>query len=421
MSELAPAVAISPERIDDWIAKYAAMTETTADLGVTRLAYTTLERAAHTEFARFMQELGLQVWTDAAGNTLAEKPGAEAGLPAIGTGSHLDSVPVGGRYDGTAGVVVAMATAEALVRSGVRHRHPLRFVAFACEEGARFGQACIGSRIVAGLTHAADLDRLVDADGVSVAAAMRAIDIDPTQVEQARWRSDDWAAFVEVHIEQGSVLHSENSQIGVVDVISGSTRLTVTLTGTAAHTGGTPMHLRRDALCGAAEIVLFVENLASDDEHDGTRITVGKLDVSPGSITTIPGRCTLAIDIRDVDGDRQGATAEVVLQHAAHVAHRRGLVCESGQLADAAPERLATAVQKAITASCDEAGLRHRLMPSGASHDTQMVNRVCPAGLIFVPSLNEGVSHAPEEFTEIADLVRGAEILVSALLRLDID
>lgn len=419
MSKLAPAIAISPDRIDEWISKFASMTETPADPGVTRLAYTSLERAAHAEFARFMQGLGLTVSTDAAGNTIAEKTGSEAGLAAIGTGSHLDSVPVGGRYDGTAGVVVAMATAEALVRSDVEHRHPLRFIAFACEEGARFGQACIGSRIIAGLTRSDDLDHLIDADGVSVAEAMRAVGIDPAKIEDARWVPEDWAGFIEVHIEQGSVLAVDGTPIGVVDVISGSTRLELTLTGTAAHTGGTPMHLRRDALCAAAEIVLYVEQLASDDEHNGTRITVGKLDVSPGSITTIPGRCTLSIDIRDVDDIRQRTTTETVLEQAAHIAEKRGINCESRQLADASPERLAPAVQAVINQSCEDKGIRHRVMPSGASHDTQMVSHVCPAGLIFVPSRNEGVSHAPDEFTELEDLVCGSEVLATALLRLD--
>ncbi|MDZ7931741.1 MAG: Zn-dependent hydrolase [Rhodococcus sp. (in: high G+C Gram-positive bacteria)] len=419
MTNSAPGTAATSKQIGDWISTFSSITETPVEAGVTRLGYSVLERTAHTEFTDFMRGLGLTVWTDAAGNTIAEKPGSEPNCGFIGTGSHLDSVPLGGRFDGTAGVVIAMATAETIVRAGVQHRHTLRFVAFACEEGARFGRACIGSRIVAGLTRSEDLGSLVDADGVSASAAMRAVGIDPSRVDEARWVSGDWAAFVEVHIEQGSVLAVEDVPVGIVDVISGSTRLSITLTGTAAHTGGTPMRLRRDALCAAAEVVLFVEQLASDDQHDGTRITVGKLDVLPGSITTIPGQCTLAIDIRDVDGARQRAVSETVLARAAEIAQRRGIGYESRQLADASPEQLSPKIQAAIAASCEDEQIRYRFMASGASHDTQMVSGICPAGMIFVPSRNGGVSHAPGEFTEVEDLVRGADLLASVLLRLD--
>ncbi len=408
-------IEVDPARVEEWIERFAAVSE--PGEGVTRLAHTPLEREAHQLFGDFMRGLGLRVWSDAAGNTIAELTGAEP-RPAVGTGSHLDSVPSAGRFDGIAGVVAAMVVAEAVVRAGTVPRRPLRFVVFANEEGARFGQACIGSRVAAGLTTSEDLHRLRDADGVSVAEAMTAVGLDPESVAGARWSGEDWAGFVELHIEQGSVLDAAGAPIGVVEVISGSTRLELTLDGVAAHSGGMPMHLRRDALTAAAEIVLELERLANDEDHDATRITVGRLEVEPGSITTIPGRCTFSVDIRDVELGRQRATAERVLELADEIAARRGVGLTSRHLAEATPEELTPEVREVLADVAREAGVEPVLMPSGASHDTQMIRHVCPVGMIFVPSRAGGVSHSPHEHTDIADLARGADLLAAALLRL---
>jgi allantoate deiminase len=231
------ALTADPERLRALLDGFAELTEPDSGPGVTRLAYTPLERRAHAVFAAELADLGAAVRTDAAGNTIAELPGTDPAAPAIGTGSHLDSVPNGGRFDGIVGVVAAMETARLVVRHDVAHRHPLRFVVFAAEEGARFGQACTGSRIVAGLTSSDDLPGKRDADGVSFADAMAAIGLDPARVGEARWDPAGWAAFVELHIEQGSVLESTGRRVGVVDAISGSTRLRIDLAGRASHSG----------------------------------------------------------------------------------------------------------------------------------------------------------------------------------------
>lgn len=406
-------------RIQSLIKEFAALSEPQSGRGVTRQGYSPLERRAHDVFARRMAELGLSVWTDESGNTIAELQGGEPGLPSIGTGSHLDSVPQGGSFDGIAGVVAAMEVAHSVVVNELTHHHPLRFVVFAAEEGARFGQGCTGSRIVAGLTGSDDLDLLFDAHGVTVADAMRLIGIDPAHVGKAQWRSEDWLAFIELHIEQGSVLTEVNLPIGIVDSISGSTRLKITTHGRASHTGGTPMHLRADALAAAAQIVLSAETLANDDRHRGTRITVGRLDVHPASITTIPGACELYVDIRDVDSDRQRSTATELISDAYAIGGVRGVEVHSEILADASPVVLPVFVRDSIVAAAASLGISYRVMPSGASHDTQMINHVVPSGMIFVPSQNHGISHAPEELTTLEDLVLGAELLRASLLTLD--
>jgi hydantoinase/carbamoylase family amidase len=408
-----------PATVQALIEGFAALSEPNSEPGVTRLCYTALERDAHRVFSSHMRSLGLSVHTDAAGNTIAERPGTEAGLPALGTGSHLDSVPHAGAFDGIAGVVAGMEIARQLVEHDITHRHPIRFVAFAAEEGARFGQACTGSRIVAGMTTAEDTTRFADKNGTTLAEAMREVGLDPDRIDEARWSSADWAAFVELHIEQGAVLDSLGVQIGVVDLISGSTRLRIDLHGRAAHTGGTPMHLRRDALVAAAEVVLAAETLANDDRHRGTRITVGRLDVEPGSITTIPGECSLHLDIRDVDSARQRATADELLATARAIAAARGIGIDVRLLADTSPVVLSRRIRTAITDAAAAHGLPYRVMPSGASHDSQTISRVCPVGMVFVPSLNHGVSHSPDELTTFTDLATGTDVLLDALLRLD--
>ncbi|MFI6481425.1 Zn-dependent hydrolase [Nonomuraea sp. NPDC050663] len=405
-----------PARLASLIDRLATISED--GQGVTRLAYTPLERQAHRVFAEHMSALGLDVRTDAAGNTIAERPGTDD-LPALGTGSHLDSVPRGGRFDGIAGVVAAMEVATVLAdpRSGLRHRRPLRFVAFAAEEGARFGLACLGSRLAAGLHTPHDLEQLRDADGVSVAEAMRGVGLDPARVGEARWDPRDWAAFVELHVEQGDVLERAGLPIGVVDTVSGSTRLRLDLTGRPSHTGATPMAGRSDALVAAAQVVLAADAVAGDARHRGTRATVGELRVSPGSVTTIPGQVSLSLDVRDVDSDRQRRTAAEIVRHAQAAGDDRGVRLDYRLIGDSSPVVLPLWIRDVLAGAAAAHGAEYRVMTSGASHDAQIVNKIIPAGMLFVPS-RSGVSHVPEEWTSPEELATGVDILLSALLRL---
>jgi len=397
------------------IAAFAALSE--PGEGVTRLGYSALEREAHAVFSRHMRELGLEVRQDAAGNTIAEASGLRSG-PAIGTGSHLDSVPHGGRYDGIAGVCAAMAVAEAVRERAEPTNLPWRFVVFAAEEGARFGQACNGSRAAAGAVTPADLDRLIDATGTTMSAAMTEVGLAPREIGTAAWAAEDWAAFIELHIEQGTVLEASSTRIGVVDAISGSSRLQVHLDGVASHTGGTPMHQRHDALVAAAECVLTCERVANDLSHHGTRVTVGRMDVLPGSITTIPGRVAFTVDVRDFDSERQRRTARMLDREFTAAAARRGVGYRSTVIGDTSPVVLPIGIVDTIAAKASELGYTYRLLPSGASHDAQQISRVTPTGMIFVPSIR-GLSHVPEEATDPADIARGAEVLFASMLAID--
>lgn len=407
-----------PSRITTMLDTIAGISETSGTDGITRLAFTPYEREAHQLVGGWLCELGLGVRTDAIGNTIAELPG-EPGYPAIGTGSHLDSVPHGGRFDGIAGVVAAVELARLVTASRVRHRHPLRFVIFGAEEGARFGQACIGSKAVAGLWTDAELSRIRDANGVSIGEAMRSVGLDATRVADAAWSRGDWAAFLELHVEQGQVLESVGMPIAIVDLISGSTRFELVLTGQASHTGSTPMGpLRADALTAAATIVLIAEEIASDPQHRGTRCTVGRLRVHPDSITTIPGEVTMSVDVRDVDSDRQRETANEIVRRARTACDRRGVGLSVRLLSDASPVVMPARVRDVVASVCSEASIPYRTMYSGASHDAQIVNRIVPAGLIFVPS-KSGLSHVPAEWTSSSDIAFGVDVLVRSVLALD--
>jgi allantoate deiminase len=386
--------------------------------GVTRLAYTATEREAHALVGGWLSELGLAVRVDAVGNTIAELPGRVAGSAAIGTGSHLDSVPLGGAFDGIAGVVAAVECARLLVTGEVALDRPLRVCLFAAEEGARFGQACLGSKAVAGLLSDSAPTTLRDRDGVTLAEAMRGVGFDPGRLTEARWSRTDWAGFVELHIEQGAVLQEQGLPVGVVDLISGSTRLSCELLGRATHSGSTPMHLRADALAAAAEVVLLAEALATDARHRGTRATVGVLVAEPGSLTTIPGRVELTLDVRDVDSDRQRAAAAEIMRGAVEVCERRGVRFSARPIGDSSPVVLPIWMRQVVIEACARRGLRYRVLTSGASHDAQMVNRVAPTALIFVPS-QDGLSHVRQEWTSSADLAVGTDLLVESVIGLD--
>ncbi|WP_395405783.1 Zn-dependent hydrolase (plasmid) [Arthrobacter sp. UC242_113] len=406
----------SAKRIRSRLETLATFTE--PGPGVSRLCYTPLERQAHDQFAHWMKEAGCSVETDPAGNTIATRPGTEDSLGALGTGSHLDSVYNGGAFDGIAGVVAGVEIAQLLQEANISTRHPLKFVAFAGEEGARFGQACIGSKLAAGMTTLDDLHTLTDRDGITLAQAMESVGLVPAHAAATPWNADQWSAFVELHIEQGNVLHDTNNQIGLVDLISGSTRLQLTMTGRPSHTGGTPMRGRSDALVAASESVLFAEHLALDSAHRGTRATVGKLSVNPNSITTIPGQVSFSLDVRDIDADRQREAAVTIVQRTLAACKRRAVGLDVELLADTSPVILPMLIREHLAEAAKSVGADYRVLTSGASHDSQMINTIIPTGLLFVPSKN-GLSHVPEEWTEASEIATGIDVLAATFFNLD--
>ena len=388
------------------------------DGGVSRISFTPAERSAHDLVGGWLRDLGLTVRVDGIGNTIAERPGTDPAAPAIGVGSHLDSVPHGGRYDGIVGVVGAVELVRLMRDDAVETRHPLRVVIFAGEEGARFGEPCVGSKAAAGALVDRDLTKMLDANGVSLADALRAIEFDPRAVASARWRPEEWAAFLELHIEQARMLETTGMSIGLVDTVSGSTRLRFEFFGRADHTGGTPMDIRADALAAASEVVITAEAFAKDPRNRGARLTVGRLEVYPNSITTIPGRVRMAMDIRDVDSDRQRRLAIEIVRRARAIVDRRGVEVQTELIADTSPAVLPMWIRELTSKVCADLGFRYRVMTSGAGHDSQVINAIVPAGMVFVPS-KDGLSHVPEEWTSASDVAKGVEVLYHTVTRID--
>jgi hydantoinase/carbamoylase family amidase len=382
--------------------------------GWTRLAFSPEERQAHALFERWAKEIGLSVRTDAIGNTFAELPGKRPG-PALLAGSHLDTVPRGGNFDGTAGVAAALEAARLLSESGGL-RLPYRVVVFSGEEGARFGAPCIGSRIATGAFAAGTLRELTDGQRRTVAECASEVGLRPEDAEEAVWEPESVAAFLELHIEQGRVLESRGLALGIVDAIAGSTRVELLFSGRADHSGATPMPLRHDALAGASEFILEAERRAAALRT--TVATVGRLEVEPGSVTTVPGSTRLFLDVRDVDSERQRDLAEDLLDQAMRIASRRGLELSASLLSDQSPVILHKPVRESLARAATEGGVGFCVLPSGASHDAAHVAEVAPTGMVFVPS-REGISHSPKEWSDVKDVVRAARVMVAALRAVD--
>jgi len=382
--------------------------------GWSRLAFTLEERQAHKIFARWAQDLGLSVRTDAIGNTFADLNG-EWGQPAIVVGSHLDTVPRGGNFDGVAGIAAALEVARVLGTEKALD-HPFRVAVFAAEEGARFGVPCIGSRICAGAFRSGTLDGVTDDAGKTVIECAVEAGLHPDRAEEARWPPESAAAYLELHIEQGSTLENRGRQIGIVDSIAGSTRLQISFRGRTDHSGATPMGVRQDALAAAAELILDVERQAS--AHPTTVATVGKIHVEPGSLTTVPGEASVGLDIRDIDSDAQRELAELLLDEALRVGGRRRLRVAAELLSDQSPVLLHKPIRERLSDAATNLGVSFCVMPSGAGHDAAYIAGIAPAGMVFVPSRG-GVSHAPEEWSDAEDIARGVDVMATAIRQLD--
>ena len=386
--------------------------------GISRIPFSQEERTAHDLVSEWMVELGLSVRTDSFGNTIGTMPGTDPKRPAIGFGSHLDSVPHGGRFDGAIGVLAALEVIRMFAETDITTAHPLMVIAFASEEGARFGEPCLGSKAVAGVLQEADMERLRDANGITLAQAMRALSFDPLALPQARWAPNTLAAFLELHIEQARSLEEGGERIGLVDAIAGNTRIRLVIKGRQDHSGGTPMSQRRDALAAAAEVILAAESIANEPRRRATVATVGRLHVYPNSITTIPGDVEFYLDVRDVDSDRQRLTTNDIVTRAEETAARRGLRCEWEVVSDTSPVVLPKWLRDLTTGATDRLNVPHRVTTSGAGHDAGILSRAIPAAMLFVPS-RDGLSHCPEEWTSMEDIAIGARALAESIRDID--
>jgi N-carbamoyl-L-amino-acid hydrolase len=381
--------------------------------GYNRLVFSEADWAAHDYFAGLMREAGLAVRTDAWGNLIGRLPGTESGAPAVATGSHLDTVPEGGNYDGGVGSVAGLG---ALIRLKARgpFRHPLELLVFRGEESSRFGIHTMGSKAMSGIADAVAWQRVKDRDGTTLAQALASRGLDLSRLHEAVRRPGELKAFVEVHIEQCFVLEQAGIPIGVVEAIAAPIRLKITVEGIASHSGATPMGKRRDALVTASHLVLAVETEAK--KRAGQRVvgTVGVLKVSPGALNVVPGRVELWVDLRGIDEASLADAAAAVRAATEGIAAREGTLVTVDTLASDTPVPMDPAVVEVIEGACRRLGMPYLRMPSGAGHDAMNMARIAPAGMIFIPCRG-GISHNPDEYASPADIVRGMDILAEAL------
>jgi hydantoinase/carbamoylase family amidase len=400
--------------LHDAIAELATYNDDPAAGGITREVFTpTYERSV--EFVSgLMRDVGLDVRRDAFGNLYGRLEGTDPSLPAVRTGSHVDTTLNAGRYDGVVGVLGAIEAVGPLRDRGLRRA--VEIVAFAGEE-PRFASGCIGSRAVMGELSRADLDRLVDRDDVSLAQALAGAGFDPDALDTALWDPASVHAFVELHIEQGIVLESSGEGIGVVTAIAAPHDLRITLRGAADHAGATPMALRRDALAGAAEAMVELEQLAIGSPSGTTVGTVGVMRVRPGAINVVPGEVEFDVDVRDSDAQARQAVVDGLLAAVGELATRRGLTAVVEEIVRDEPGTCAPFILEAADAACASLGITGRHMISGAYHDALILSRRIPVGMLFVPSAG-GISHHPDEYTGPEDIERGAAVLGEVLATL---
>ena len=373
--------------------------------GVTRLALSDEYMAALTYLTSIAQDLGLQVSYDAVGNFYASNVGE--GEPSTVLGSHVDSVPNGGRYDGTAGVLCAFEVVRAL--PGL----PLTVVSFMGEEGSRFPGGLLGSRCLAGHVNAGELENLRDEHGISYLSAAQERGFAAQEVATCQRRLRSWTRYLEIHIEQGRVLQDEQVDLGIVTDIVGMIQGSLTVIGRADHAGATPMHLRSDAGLTAAAVILELEQLARRQANSAVA-TVGRLDLSPGAHNVIPAAATLGLDIRapqqrDIDG-----LLDAVQDYAAAQAGKRGQTVTYRENLRSAPVAMNAEIVDQLGAAARQRGVSARPMVSGAGHDAMIVAPRVPTGMLFVPC-RDGVSHAPDEFAEPHHLAQAVAVIVDAL------
>ena len=359
-------------------------------------------RRAHQYVREWMREAGMAVTRDNVGNLRARYEGT--GKATLLLGSHLDSVRNAGRYDGPLGVMVAIAVVKRLRDAGRRLPFGLEVLAFADEEGLRFGSTYLGSRAVAGRLDGAELRR-TDAGGVTMAEAIRAFGGDPEKLADDRWRGDRPLGYVEVHIEQGPVLEARGLPVGVVPAIAGQSRFEIAFTGEAGHAGTVPMDRRRDALTAAAEVVLAVE--AAGATQEALVATVGRLEVEPGAANVIPGKVFFTLDVRHPDDRVRTPACEALIARTRETARRRKLAVE----VRATSERPSVRCSPRLTALLKQAVAGRALeVPSGAGHDGVYMSEITDVAMLFV-RCKGGISHNPAESVETADVGVAIDVL----------
>ncbi|MDD2557293.1 MAG: M20 family metallo-hydrolase [Desulfuromonas sp.] len=381
--------------------------------GLTRLALSPPDQEARAHLIKIMQQEGLKVHIDAAGNIHGLLEGRAPELAAVVIGSHLDSVPQGGHYDGVIGVLAGIEVVRRLNSAGQRPLRSLIIINFCAEESSRFGVATLGSKAITGKISTDELKQITDSEGTSFYTALKQSGCNIDALAQEVIGTGDIHAFLELHIEQGRILEQKDIDIGLVTAIAAPSRFGLTLTGRSDHSGNTPMHLRRDALVGAAEVVLAVEEIARNAGASGVG-TVGVLKVEPGAMNVVPGRVHLQIDIRDTNMNAKNQAVTELQRRIKYIAQTRNLGFNIKTLCNDEPTILDSALRKHIQHLARSMDISTMEMSSGAGHDAMHFAAITPTALLFIPSI-DGISHNIKEQSSFEAIAKGVELLYACV------
>lgn len=399
------------QKVMSWCDQLAAISANKD--GISRFYLTPEHQRCNVQVAEWMKMAGMTSWSDAAGNLWGRYPSAAENAKVLLLGSHLDSIPNAGRYDGILGVLVAIAAVEQLHAQNIHLPFAIEIVGFGDEEGTRFGSTLLGSRAVAG-TWSSDWLGLKDRAGVTLAEAFESFGLSPKNIGDAARKPDELLAYLEVHIEQGPVLEEAGLTLGIVTSIAGARRFTIDVTGYAGHAGTVPMHMRKDALVGAALGVELIERVAR--EH-GVVATVGQLECWPGAVNVIPGRARFSLDIRSGDDDLRDQTFTQIHQAFAELCKARELACTWTEIHNAPAVLCADWIQDVQAEVLHSMGLEPKRLMSGAGHDAMAMAVIADVAMLFV-RCKGGVSHHPDESVMLDDVALTIEALIKTLQRM---
>ena len=384
--------------------------------GSHRLAFSDADMQARAYIKGLMTEAGLTLREDAFGNIIGRMEGADPQALAVGTGSHIDTVPDGGHFDGMVGTVGGLAAIMRLKERGSL-RHPLELIVFQMEESSRFSQATFGSKVMTGKANL-DLARtMVDKEKISLPEAMRQCGYDFDKLPSAVRQKGELAYFVEMHIEQSANLQESGVPVGIVTAIAAPIRSHVTIEGKASHSGGTPMNRRKDALVCAAEFILAVRTVGNRFARQDIVATVGNLSVHPGAMNVVPGKVDLWVDLRGIDRAIMDEAQNAITCAAKGISEAHGLPISFRLLGADMPVRMTPTIIEIMESASKDLGLPVMRLPSGAGHDTMNMASIADVGMIFVRD-RDGLSHHPDEFAAIDDIMAGVDLLTETLYRM---
>lgn len=382
--------------------------------GIFRMAFSDGDMAGRQWFRDRLDEAGLEIFEDGAGN-IHGRLNWDGATPSVMTGSHLDTVPGAGHLDGALGVVTGLECLRRIKEERLPLRYPLEVVSFTDEEG-RFG-GMLGSQSIAGQLTPESIENAIDLDGVRLVDAMQQQGYDAMQALHARRNPESIHAFLELHIEQGPILDQMGFSIGVVDAIAGLFKWEVSLIGTPNHAGTTPMHLRNDAFQALAEFSSQIQRVLDENGSERSVATIGKVDISPGAANVVPGRVDFSLEVRDTDRQVLGDLRNAFRRALSAIARRRNIMFEFTVLSEIQPVKCDAGLVKRLKDSADSLDIQNLQMASGAAHDTQFMSSITRAAMVFVPS-KEGRSHSTAEWTDMDHIERGGNVLLNTLIDL---